>query len=754
MSEVLDVVAGFQLERPLGRGGMGVVYRARDKRLGRWVALKLIAPEIACDETFRARFERECRLAATVDHPNVIPIYEAGEAEGQLFLAMRLVEGTNLRTLIGSELRLSPARAVRLVAQVAAGLDAAHERGLVHRDVKPQNILVVDPGAAEHVYLTDFGLARVADESTDLTGSGNWVGTPDYVAPEQLRGDPVDRRADIYGLGCVLFQAITGHVPFAGASRSEKLVAHLSAPPPVPSREVPDAPRDVDSVIARALAKRPDHRFSTAGEFAAAAVAAVEEARTDRAYGVIAVPVVEGAAAEPRWPRQLTSAPIPEPATPTFGRDADVRAVAALIALPEVQCVTLTGPGGVGKTRLAVEVARSAASSFRDGARFASLSAVDDPARVADSLSQQLGARSESAETATALVRFLAGKQLLLVVDNFEHLLPAAPLIEEIRSRCRGVKVLTTSREAMHLASEHVYQVAPLADAAASELFIDRATAQDPAFHLTASDAQAVSEICRRLDGLPLALELAAARTVLFSPRELAGRLGDALTILGRGPQDLPTRQQTLRATVDWSYDLLDESERTAFAALAVFAGGADLDAIEVVTHADVGTLAALVSKNLAVRRATPDGRTRLDLLETIREYAAERLDQHPSASALRARHCRHYVELAEQAELGLRGREQQAWATRLDDEIDNFRSAMAWALREKRHELAVRLAGAAGLFLGYQRGRLGEAKEWLEAALEAAHRLPLRVHAKACLALAVALQNLGESEPALRRCR
>src|SRR3954470_15300006 len=311
VGQVLDVVAGFELERPLGRGGMGVVYRARDERLGRWVALKLIAPEIASDETFRARFERECRLAASVDHPNVIPIYEAGEAEGRLFLAMRLVEGTNLRTLINSEFRLAPARALHLVTQVAAGLDAAHERGLVHRDVKPQNILVVDPGAAEHVYLTDFGLAQIAEETSDLTGSGRWVGTADYVAPEQLSGAAVDRRADVYGLGCVLFEALTGHVPFDATSHGEKLIAHLSAPPPHPSDEVAGVPSTLDDVIARALAKQPDERFATARELAAAARAAIEEAPTDR-----------GAPSRPR-----ATPAVPTPATPTFGREHDVAAV-------------------------------------------------------------------------------------------------------------------------------------------------------------------------------------------------------------------------------------------------------------------------------------------------------------------------------------------------------------------------------------------------------------------------------------------
>jgi predicted ATPase/tetratricopeptide (TPR) repeat protein len=410
--------------------------------------------------------------------------------------------------------------------------------------------------------------------------------------------------------------------------------------------------------------------------------------------------------------------------------------------------------GGVGKTRRALEGARAGADSFREGARVAWLGAVLDPQRVAESVVQQLGVRSDGVDPADALLRLLRHKQVLLVLDNFEHLLAAAPLVDEIRARCPGVKVLTTSREPLRLASEHVYRVAPLAQAAATELFIDRARAHDPAFAPAPGDARAVAQICRRLDGLPLALELAAGRTVLFSPDELVARLGDALTILSDGPRDAPARQRTLRATIDWSYDLLDEDERDAFTALAVFSGGGDLEAVEAITGAGPGTLASLVAKNLAVRREAGDGRTRLRLLETVREYAAERAADDPRLGVLRSAHCRYFCEFAEQAERGLRGRDQQAWARRLDDELGNLRAAMSWALENEPPEVALRLSGSVGLFLGFQRGQLGEVRGWLETALRAGDDAPLGSRAKASLALAVALQNLGDSKGAVRHCR
>ncbi|MEA2207306.1 MAG: hypothetical protein QOE77_4082 [Blastocatellia bacterium] len=262
--------AGYRIERVLDRGGMGVVYKAVDPDLERQVALKIIAPEHTQDDTAVARFKAECRLAASLEHPNIVPIHRGGEFEGILYLAMRFVPGTNLRAVIDRE-PMELAQVASIVTQVAGALDAAHEKGLVHRDVKPANVLISGAPGKPHVYLTDFGLTkRLGSAGEALTRAGGWVGTPDYVAPEQIQGHEVDRRADVYSLGCVLFEMLTGRVAYEKDSDMAKLWAHVTDPPPLPRTVRPELIGAFDDIIARATAKEPGHRYATAGDLATA----------------------------------------------------------------------------------------------------------------------------------------------------------------------------------------------------------------------------------------------------------------------------------------------------------------------------------------------------------------------------------------------------------------------------------------------------------------------------------------------------
>jgi hypothetical protein len=312
-------LAGCRIEEVLGTGGMGVIYRATDLRLGRPVALKLISADGASDPTVRERFEREARLTASIDHPNVIPVYGAGEEHGHLYLVMRYVPGTDLHALLRREGRLAPRRAADIVAQLGEALDAAHAAGLVHRDVKPANVLI----AGSHVYLSDFGITRVQGAETQITTSGGWIGTVDFMAPEHLRGEPTDARADVYALGCVLYTALTGAPPFRRATVPATITAHLHEPPPRPSA-TPGVPPEFDAVAARALAKDRAARFHSAGDLGRAALAAAGGRPAGALRGSVARGEAAGGAAVPGSPPTAVT---------RIAADADETAVAGSTAV-------------------------------------------------------------------------------------------------------------------------------------------------------------------------------------------------------------------------------------------------------------------------------------------------------------------------------------------------------------------------------------------------------------------------------------
>jgi serine/threonine protein kinase len=315
-------LAGYRVEALLGRGGMGVVYLAQDLHLHRQVVLKVLAPELSGDEQFRRRFVRESHLAASMDHPNIIPIYQAGEADAMLYIAMRYVRGTDLRALLHSEQRLDVPRTLSIVGQVARALDAAHAHGLVHRDVKPGNILLTaEPGeGSDHVYLTDFGLTKLTGSDSGITGSGMFVGTVPYVAPEQIQGEHVDSRADIYALGCVLFECLSGRVPFLREEDVAVLFAHITEPIPRISELRPELPIEIDDVLTRAMAKNREARYTTGSAMMMALRAAIEGASPSTDLRRLEVPVAPRSEALTLAPGQ----PIENPEA-TLGSEKDLR---------------------------------------------------------------------------------------------------------------------------------------------------------------------------------------------------------------------------------------------------------------------------------------------------------------------------------------------------------------------------------------------------------------------------------------------
>lgn len=438
---------------------------------------------------------------------------------------------------------------------------------------------------------------------------------------------------------------------------------------------------------------------------------------------------------------------LPSQATPLIGREVEIEQVCALLDQPETHLVTLTGPGGVGKTRLALQVATELLEGYADGVTFVALAALRDPAQVPEAVALALGLRETPAlPLAEQLRQALRPRQALLVLDNVEQVVAAAPWVGELLATAPHVKVLATSREPLRIYGEQEFSVSPLAlpepgrllplerltQVEALRLFIERARSVRPDLVVTAENAPIIAEICARLDGLPLAIELAAARSKLFPPRALLARLDQRLRTLVGGPRDLPARQQTLAGAIAWSYDLLDASEQTVFARLGVFAGGCTLEAAEAVVGDDQTAddlaayvpvdavergVAVLLDRSLLRQVEGEDGELRLVMLETIREFALERLAASGEEALIRTRHARWVRGLVEQAERHLRGAAQLGWYHRLDGERSNVHAALAWSFGEGDAALGVAIA-AASWWHWLNRDQIRVGYTWVEQAL------------------------------------
>jgi len=746
----------YEIIELLGAGGMGEVYRARDARLDRMVAIKILPAAFSADSGRLQRFAQEARSASALNHPNIITIYELGHDGSTHYIAMELVQGKTLRELLVSGW-LPIRKTIEIAAQVAEGLAKAHEAGIAHRDLKPENLMVSHDGL---VKILDFGVAKLASPggeppglcSTSATPSGLVLGTVGYMSPEQAGGQGVDFRSDQFSFGLVLYEMVTGKRAFERQTAAETLVAILREGVEPIGLQNRDAPAPLCWAIERCLTKEPDKRYVSTRDLARE-LAAIRDRFWEK-------PVKQAETRPANLPAQRTG---------FVGREKEVAAAKELLLRQDVRMVTVTGPGGIGKTRLAVQVASGLVERFPGGTHFVPLASLNDPGLIASVIVQTLGIREAGGQSPLEMLQGNLQDSLsapmLLVLDNFEHLVQAAPTVAELLAVGPNLKILVTSRSALHVYGEHEFPVSPLAlpdlrskpsvailsQCPAVALFVQRAGAVKPDFELNRENAATVAEICARLDGLPLAIELAAARVKVLSPSLMLTRLASRLQLLTGGARDMPRRQQTLRAAIDWSYDLLTAAEQKLFRRLSVFVGGCTLEGAEAVcnTKGDLDLdlldgMASLVDKSLA-QEVEPKGESRFVMLETIREYALEKLEASGEGALTKRAHAAYCLVLAEEEATEQCGAEGTEWSERFVREHDNFRAGLEWLTETGDAEWGLRLGTA--LFRFWEiREYLAEGRDQLNKLLKLAGAAgPTKARARALFAAGVLAGEQGD---------
>ncbi|MFE4502583.1 protein kinase [Rhodococcus sp. NPDC056743] len=741
-------VAGFENAREIGRGGFGVVFRCRQPALDRIVAVKVLTGEF--DSENLARFLREQRaMGRLTGHPNIVNVLSVGAtSSGRPYIVMPYHLQGSLAAWIHTQGRFEYDAACRLGIKVAGALETAHRAGILHRDVKPANVLLTDYGEPE---LADFGIAHVNGYHNDRphvhvvdafkTARGIVTGSPAFTAPEILRGDQSNAAADIYSLGATLLSAVTGK--------------------PVPDTAETDLPRDVRAVLEHAMSAYPGDRPSSAAEFGEE----LQETQRRLGWSVDDMALNHGLSApksngsKPRHtftpPRGVTSESengsrpardetgnIPLDLTSFVGRRRELAETKKVLTANRL--VTLAGVGGVGKTRLALQVARNCRQSFPDGVWLVELGELRDEPLVAEVITASLGLRNLSARPVQeTLVEHLRPHRTLLVLDNCEQMLDAiAALTQALLQTCPELRILATSREPLGIGGETVLRLSPLTvpdpDQSPSlqglsgydavTLFIERACAVVPTFGITEDNRASVTQICHQLDGLPLPIELAAARLRSMSTAQILEHLTDRYRLLTGGNRTAPTRQQTLQLCVDWSYELCTPLEQKLWARLSVFKGGFELDAVEGIcadesTPADLlDVLVSLIDKSILIREE-PTAVVRYRFLETLREYGAEKLVESGETPELGRRHREWFEQLALRAAGEWIGPAQLDWIARLGREQPNLHEAMELCIAESGSdndagtagtEDGLRIAGAIFPFW-FSRGLFSEARHWFD---------------------------------------
>jgi|GEM_PF-1229014 len=695
----------YQIDTKLGEGGMGTVYRGEDARTGKTVAIKQLKADMARPEMIE-RFRREGEALRDLNHPNIVKMLDMFEYDDQHYLVMEYVSGGDLAQLIQAEGQIPYQRCVDMAIDLADALTRAHRLDIIHRDLKPANILIDKENILR---LTDFGVAHVGSKKR-VTNTDAIVGTIDYLPPEAFSGEPFDARGDIWAFGVILFEMLTGQRPFQGDSIVQVIQNITTEAIPDLEALCPTSPIALVDLVYRMLERNPQARMSSV-----------------RHVGATLEDILEGrdsTAQVPRFDIELDDVVdtiknnLPPQDTPFVGREAEIEELVNLLNNPDIRLMTILAPGGMGKTRTAIEVAShftqpdTATDSiqFSDGVYFVDLAPLTSADGIVSAIATAINLNVEQSNLTQKqeVFAFLQAKQILLVFDNFEHVLDGASIITELQHSAPAVQFIVTSRQRLGLGTETVFHLSGLdfpnwetpEDAlnyAAVKLFMNSASRAQPSFELTVDNLDYVARICRLVQGMPLGIVLSAAWLAMLTPAEIADELEQSIDILSDEQGEHPERQQSIRAVMEYSWQMMSVSEQAVFMKLSVFRGGFDREAAQAVADANLRVLMSLVNKSL-LKRERDSGRYMIH--ELLRQYAEEQLSTSGQMSDTRTAHAEHYSHFVDKQVPRLKGEAQLEAIHQIETDYDNCYAGWMWAVKQKNADIIDRMI--EGLYLYY----------------------------------------------------
>lgn len=709
----------YTLKSLIGRGGMGDVYLGQDNTTGQAVALKVLHPSLGTSADLLQRFTREGEALRELNHPNIVKVWATFVENEQHYIVMEYVGAGSLRDLLDKTPQLPIPQVLSISLGLADALTRAHHLRIIHRDLKPANVLLAEDGTPR---LTDFGVALMGNR-TRITEAGAVTGTYAYLSPEACRGEELDGRTDIWALGVMMYEMVAGRLPFDSEHGAAVLLSIMTRPMPSLSQFRPDAPSRVVDLISRMLAKEREQRPSSIRLIGAELEAIIQGyatptrlTHTPMASRFRTPTPILGELSEMTPVRHNLS---PE-STPFMGRQEELMEIHKRLMDANCRLLTLLGPGGIGKTRLALQTAFQSLPNYPDGVYFVPLAAVTAPdfllSAIADSLKLEFFRPTNPQENVPSpkeqLINFLRAKQMLLVMDNFEQLLGGVSLFTELLAQAPGLKLLVTSRERLNVQVEWVLRlegllvptattaVEELETFAAVQLFVSSAQRISGHFELTRENQTAVAQICRLVDGMPLGIELAAAWVQMLPPEEIAQEIQNSLDFLETNLRDVPDRHRSLRAVFEYSWQSLTPREQETLQKLSVFRGGFMREAAVKIANASLPILTVLVNKSLLGRLILDDSQNsiRYQIHELLRQYAAEKLAERTAVQTeVMQAYAQYYAQFLVQKYHAFYDINGQQALREIENELENMRATWLYAVNHRDEAIIEQMAQGLG---------------------------------------------------------